>query len=554
MDINRRMRRERAISARDGLAAAAVIVAVGFLGSRLLGLLRTVAIANSFGTSPELGAYWVAFRLPDMIFQLLAGATLASAFIPVFSRYFTRQSREEAWRLASSVLNLVFVATAVLALLGLLLAPLLVPLMAPGLGEDSGRQAELQALAVRLTRIMLISPLFFSVSGMFMGISNARHHFLFPALAPWTYNLSIIVAALVSNSVEGLAIGVVAGSFIHLAIQLPAVRFIGMVWKPVADWRNPGVREVGRLMLPRALGLAAAQINFLVTIFFASQVSDEAISAVNYAWLIVMMPLGLFGMAISTAVFPTLAEQAATDSMDALRRTLAVSLRLILFLTLPASVGLMILGKPLVTFLFEHGAFTASSTDVTAAALLFYAIGLFAQGGIEILSRGFYALSDTRTPVTFAVVCVVTNLLLCLALVGPFGVRGLGLALSLSAILEFSLLFRALRVRLVGLEEDRLAGSLIKSASATIVMAEIVGLIVLLLHASGHLNTGSLGDAFLALFGGSVLGAIAFFGVSSYLGSEEMGVLLRRLPMLHPSAVFAGSSTTESSPETQGPC
>ena len=547
------MKQGRAISAGDGLAAAAIIVAVGFLGSRLLGLLRTVAIANSFGTSPELGAYWVAFRLPDMIFQLLAGATLASAFIPVFSRYFTRQSKEEAWRLASSVLNLVFVATAVLALLGLLLAPLLVPLMAPGLGEDSGRQAELQALAVRLTRIMLISPLFFSVSGMFMGISNARHHFLFPALAPWTYNLSIIVAALVSNSVEGLAVGVVAGSFIHLAIQLPAVRFIGMLWKPVADWRDPGVREVGRLMLPRALGLAAAQLNFLVTIFFASQVSDEAISAVNYAWLIVMMPLGLFGMAISTAVFPTLAEQAATESMDALRRTLSVSLRLILFLTLPASVGLMILGKPLVTFLFEHGAFTASSTDVTAAALVFYAIGLFAQGGIEILSRGFYALSDTRTPVTFAIVCMLANLVLCLILVGPFGVRGLGLALSLSAILEFSLLFRALRVRIVGLEEERLTGSVARSVAATIVMAEVVGLLVLLLHASGHLNTGNLGDAFLALFGGTVVGVGAFFAISSFLGSEEMEMLRRRVPMLHPSAVFAGSSGTESAPESHGP-
>ena len=420
------MKRDRGISASEGLAAAAIIVAVGFFGSRLLGLLRTVAIANSFGTSSELSAYWVAFRLPDMVFQVLAGATLASAFIPVFSRYFTRQSREDAWRLASSVLNLVFVATTVLALLGMLLAPLLVPLMAPGLGQDSGRQAELQALAVRLTRIMLISPIFFSVSGMFMGISNARHHFLFPALAPWTYNISIIVAALVSHSVTGLAVGVVVGAFIHLAIQLPAVRLIGMDYRPVADWRDPGVREVGRLMLPRALGLAAAQLNFLVTIFFASKVSDQAISAVNYAWLIVMMPLGLFGMAISTAVFPTLAEQAATESTDALRRTLSASLRLIMFLTLPASIGLMILGKPLVTFLFEHGAFTASSTDVTTAALVFYSIGLCAQGGIEILSRGFYALSDTRTPVTFAVVCMVANLVLCLILVGPWACEGSG--------------------------------------------------------------------------------------------------------------------------------
>ncbi len=534
-----RMTRERATAATDGLAAAAVIVAIGFLGSRLLGLLRTVAIANSFGTSPELGAYWVAFRLPDMVFQLLAGATLASAFIPVFSRYVAHRNGDDAWRLASSVLNLVFIATAVLALVGFLLAPLLVPLMAPGLGQDSGRQAELQALAVHLTRVMLISPIFFSVSGMFMGISNARHHFLFPALAPWTYNLSIIVAALVSHSVDGLAIGVVVGSFVHLAIQLPAVRLIGMAYRPVADWRDPGVREVGKLMLPRALGLAAAQLNFLVTIFFASKVSDEAISAVNYAWLIVMMPLGLFGMAISTAVFPTLAEQAATASMDALRRTLSAALRLILFLTLPASVGLMILGKPLITFLFEHGAFTASSTDVTVAVLFFYAIGLFAQGGIEILSRGFYALSDTRTPVAFAVVSMAANLLLCLLFVGPFGVRGLALALSLSAILEFSLLFRVLRRRLGGLDEEKLVGSVTKSCAATVVMAEVVGLLALLLHASGHFSTGNVGDAFLALFGGSVIGMGVFFAVSSFLAHEEMELLQRRLPFLRSVNVFA---------------
>jgi putative peptidoglycan lipid II flippase len=219
---------------------------------------------------------------------------------------------------------------------------------------------------------------------MFMGISNARHHFLFPALAPWTYNLSIIVAALVSNSVEGWRLA------LSWVVSTWPSSFRGAIHRHAVEagrgLARPGAGS-GRLMLPRVLGLAAVQLNFLVTIFFASQVSDEAISAVNYAWLIVMMPLGLFGMAISTAVFPTLAEQAANESLDALRRTLAVSLRLILFLTVPASVGLMILGKTLVTFLFEHGAFTASSTDVTVDALLFYSIGLFALGGIEILSR-----------------------------------------------------------------------------------------------------------------------------------------------------------------------
>ena len=530
------MEREESPSVGTGLAAAAIVVAIGFLGSRLLGLLRTVVIAKSFGTSPELSAYWVAFRLPDMIFQLLAGATLASAFIPVFSRYFTRRSSEEAWRLASSVLNLVFIATIAFAILGFILAPWFIPLIAPGLGEDTGRQAELHSLATDLTRIMLISPIFFSVSGMFMGILNARHHFLFPALAPWTYNLSIIVAALVSDRVETLAIAVAVGSALHLLIQIPGLQLVGMIYKPVAQWRDEGVREVGRLMLPRVLGLAAVQINFLVTTFFASLVSDEAISGINYAWLIIMTPVGLFGMAISTAVFPTLAEQAAVERRDELRHTLSLSLRLILFLTLPASVGLMILGKPLVTFLFEHGAFTAASTDITVAALLFYSIGLFAHSGIEILSRGFYALSDTRTPVAFAITSMIANLILCLMFVGPFGVRGLGLALSLSAILEFYLLFRVLRRRTFGLDEGHIINSVTRMIAATVLMAETVGLFLIFLKVTGHPTTGSLGDAFLALVGGGIVGAGTFLLAASQLGSEEVGIIRSRLPALRISA------------------
>jgi len=530
------MEREESPSVGTGLAAAAIVVAIGFLGSRLLGLLRTVVIAKSFGTSPELSAYWVAFRLPDMIFQLLAGATLASAFIPVFSRYFTRRSSEEAWRLASSVLNLVFIATIAFAILGFILAPWFIPLIAPGLGEDTGRQAELHSLATDLTRIMLISPIFFSVSGMFMGILNARHHFLFPALAPWTYNLSIIVAALVSDRVETLAIAVAVGSALHLLIQIPGLQLVGMIYKPVAQWRDEGVREVGRLMLPRVLGLAAVQINFLVTTFFASLVSDEAISGINYAWLIIMTPVGLFGMAISTAVFPTLAEQAAVERRDELRHTLSLSLRLILFLTLPASVGLMILGRPLVTFLFEHGAFTAASTDITVAALLFYSIGLFAHSGIEILSRGFYALSDTRTPVAFAITSMIANLILCLMFVGPFGVRGLGLALSLSAILEFYLLFRVLRRRTFGLDEGHIINSVTRMIAATVLMAETVGLFLIFLKVTGHSTTGSLGDAFLALVGGGIVGAGTFLLAASQLGSEEVGIIRSRLPALRISA------------------
>ena len=257
-------------AARPSLALASAIVAAGFFGSRLLGVFRSVAIADSFGTSPELSAYWVAFRLPDLVFQLLAGATLGSAFIPTFARQFTNMGEEAAWRLARSVLNLVFLATLVVAVLGFLLAPLLVPLMAPGLGEDTGQQAELRSTAVELTRIMMLSPVLFAASGMFMGILNARHHFLMPAIAPMLYNIAIIVGALVFDDVHALAAAVVIGAALHLLVQVPALVSVGMRWAPAAEWRDAAVREVGRLMAPRVLGLAAVQFNLIVTIFFAS--------------------------------------------------------------------------------------------------------------------------------------------------------------------------------------------------------------------------------------------------------------------------------------------
>ncbi|MDP3768735.1 MAG: lipid II flippase MurJ, partial [Dehalococcoidia bacterium] len=304
---------------------------------------------------------------------------------------------------------------------------------------------------------------------------------------------------------------------------------VGMRYLPIAQWRDTAVREVGRLMAPRVLGLAAFQFNLIVTIFFASTVSDEAISAVNFAWLIMMTPLGLFGMAISTAVFPTMAEQAVSDR-DQLRRTLEQSLRLILFLTIPAAVGLIVLAEPLVAFVFQRGAFTEASTDITRQALVFYAVGLFAHAAIEILSRGFYALSDTRTPVLFAVVALVANLVLSAVLVRPLEVRGLALALSLATMAEAGLLFWTLRLRIDGLDLRALGWSLGRTLLAVVLMAEAVGLYLVLLHQAGLFDTNRTLDAFLALAGGGLIGAAVFVGAARALRSEEMDTLLRRLP------------------------
>ncbi len=526
-----------------GLAGAATVVALGFLGSRLLGVVRTVVIARAFGTSPELGAYWVAFRLPDLIFLVLAGATLGSAFIPTFARHIAQRDEEAAWRLASSVLNMVAGTTAALVVVAVVLAPWIVDAMAPGLGKDVGREGQLHGLATDLTRIMLVSPFLFAISGMLTGILNARHHFFLTALAPMLYNLAIIFAALFLAGpwgVRGLAVGVVAGSGLHLAIQLPGLATVGMRYRLEARWRDPDVREVVRLMLPRVAGLAAAQANFIVATYFASQMSDQTISALNYAWLLVMMPMALFGVAIATAVFPTMAQQAASDSLDHLQSTLYSSLRYILFLTIPASVGLILLREPLVTLLLQRGEFSAAATDVTASALLFYSIGLFAHSSLEILSRGFYALRDTRTPVALALLSMGLNLLFSLALRGPMEQDGLALAMSLATAIEASLLFLVLRRRLGGGDAVPLVDFLLRTAAATGLMAVVVVAFLAGQDAFDPLSGHTVWQSLVKVMGGASLGTAVFFLAGFALRSPEALGAWRRLRLAVAGALSAG--------------
>lgn len=513
------------------VAGAAGVVALGFLGSRVLGLLRSAAIAHSFGTEPELGAYWVAFRLPDLVFQVLAGATLASAFIPTFSRVQLRLGEEAAWRLAASVLNLVSFATAVLAALAWIAAPAIVPLLAPGLGVETGRELELRALAVDLTRWMLLSPVLFGVSGMVTGILNARRHFIAPAFAPMAYNLGIIAGALFLArplGVHGLAVGVLVGSAAHLLVQVPALRSAGMRWRPNFNLATEGVREVAGLMGPRVLGLAAAQVNFVVLMFFGSFVSDQAISAVNYAFLMAMLPVGVIGMAISTALFPTLAQQAATRQEQTLRATLSASLRMILFLSVPASVGLLVLARPAVVLLFQRGAFDAASTEVVVAALQLFAIGIAGNAAIEILSRGFYALADTRTPVRLALLAMLLNVGLCAALVGPLGVRGLAVAGSIAATAECVGLWLTLHHRLGGLGRRQVLRSLLRTVTASIVMAQVMVIVVVLLRTAGVEDVTPAGALITGALAG-LAGVVALAVTAGQLRSEEYQLIAARL-------------------------
>lgn len=503
-------------SAKAQIARAAGLVMALFVVSRALGLLREMVISHQFGTSGDLDAYLAAFRLPDILFQIVAGGALGSAFIPTFASLLAQADEDGAWRLASAVINLVLGLTAALAALAALLAPWLVgAVIAPGF--DPSRQA----LTADLMRLMLITPVVFGVSGVGMGILNARQHFLLPALAPILYNLGIIggaVALAPSMGVHGLALGVVGGAAAHLLVQVPGLVRHGLRYAPTLGLRDPGVHEVGRLMLPRMLGLAAVQINFLVNTILASGLVTGSLAALNYAWLLMLLPQGVFAQAVATAAFPTFSTQAAQGRHEEMRSTLAATLRAVLYLALPAAVGLLALRLPLVQLIFERGAFTDASSRMVALALGLYALGLPAHSAVEIVVRAFYAMHDTKTPVVVGVVAMGLNVVLSVAFIAAFRAMGwmphggLALSNSLATTVEMAALLGILRKRLGGLEGRRLAGSLARTGFSAAVMGLVAGTLAWLLDDYHAWIVGSL--AVLA-------GVIVYGGISLALGAPE---------------------------------
>jgi putative peptidoglycan lipid II flippase len=498
------------------IARAAGLVMALFVVSRALGLLREMVISHQFGTSGDLDAYLAAFRLPDILFQLVAGGALASAFIPTFSSYLAHGQARAGRRMASAVINVVLLLTVVLALVAALLAPLLVrTVIAPGF--DAGRRA----LTVDLMRLMLVTPVIFGVSGLIMGILNAYQHFLLPALAPIFYNLGIIAGAVLlapTEGVYGLALGVVAGALGHFVVQVPGLARYDFRWTATLGLRNPGVREVGRLMVPRMLGLAAVQINFLVNTILASSLVAGSLSAINYAWLLMLLPQGVFAQAVATAAFPTFSTQAAKGQRAAMRNTLAATLRAILYLAVPAAVGLILLNQVLVELVFQRGAFTATSTEMVAWALALYAFGLPAHSVVEIVVRAFYAMHDTKTPVAVGVAAMAVNMVLSLAFIALFQAVGWmplgGLALSntLATTAEMAALLIIIRQRLNGLEGRQILRSVVRIGLASAAMGISLAFLSRLLSASSVWLVGVLAIG---------AGLVVYVACSLALGAPE---------------------------------
>ena len=453
---------------RQVFRAATLVMALFFL-SRMAGLAREMIIGARFGTSAELDAYLAAFRVPDLLFQLMAGGALGSAFIPVFTGCLTRRDLTGGWRLFSAITNLVLIVMTGLALAAAATAPWLVStLLAPGFTPEQ------QALTVSLMRWMLVSTIIFGVSGIMMGVLNSFQRFLLPALAPLLYNLSIIAGAWFlapEFGVYGLVIGVVIGAALHLQAQLIGLWLVGAQYYPRLGLGDANVREVGRLMAPRVLGLAAVQLHFWINTVLASGLMAGSLSSLNYAWLIMLLPQGIVAQAVATAAFPTFAALEASGRMQELRRLISSTLRGVLFLTIPAAVGLLVWRIPLIRMLLERGAFTVTSTQMTAVALAFYSFGLIGHSVVEIVTRAFYALHDTRTPVAIGIGAMGLNVFLSLLLIASMAHAGLALANTTATLIEMVLLCWFLSRRLNGLDWRALGAVSLKAGLASAVMA-----------------------------------------------------------------------------------
>ncbi|MBI3914070.1 MAG: murein biosynthesis integral membrane protein MurJ [Chloroflexi bacterium] len=525
---NRGVNRDSATIGASRLGRAALGLMILYVVSRALGLLRDVVISQQFGTSRELDAYFAAFTIPDFLFNLIAGGALGSAFLPLFAGILAERDQARAWQLARGVINLTFVVIAVSASILAIFAPEVARLtVARGFAPAD------QALTAALMRAMLITPIVFGVSGIVMSIHNSFQHFVLPALAPVVYNLAIIAGALLlapAFGVYGLAAGVIAGAFLHLLIQIPwlfnlgwRVSDFGFALDPrkiIRSWQTPDVRRVFALMLPRAFGIAAVQINFIINTILASTLPAGRIAALGYAWRVMLLPVGVVGQSVGTAIFPTLAAQGALDQSHAFRQTFSSALRGTLFLSVPASVGLMVLGAPLVAVLFQRGEFNSESTAQTTFALQFYAFGLFAHSGLEIITRAFFALQDTLTPVVVGIGAMIVNIALSLALMPTLAQGGLALANSAATILEVVFLFFILRRRIGDIDGRRIARSIARIVLATVAMSAALAWLIGIAADRGAL--------FIAATGAGI-GAAVYVGVSAVLRSEELATTLNAI-------------------------
>ncbi len=462
------------------IARSAGAVSLAVMCSRVLGLIREQVFAGLFGAGFAYDAFVVAFRIPNLLRDLFAEGALSAAFVTVFSEYDTNRGPEATWRLASNVLIFFAILISALTLAGIYLADPIVNLLAPDFQNVAGKTA----LTVKLTRIMFPFLLFVSLGAVVMGILNTKGKFFIPALSSTFFNLGSIVGGLSlawlfpyinQPAIAGMAWGTLIGGAMQLFMQIPTLRKVGFRFRFNCNPADPGLRRILLLMLPATIGLSATQINIFINTNFAASCAEGSVSWLNYAFRLVQLPIGLFGVALSIAIMPVLAKQAAQKDLESLKQTFTSSLVLVFSLAIPATAGLILLAVPIIHLIFEHGAFTATDTLQTAAALTFYAYGLFAYSAIKVMVPVFYAIGNTKYPVIGSFLGVAANILIIFWVVDLFQHRGIALSTSCAMILNFLFLGTVLHRKLSGFPLGYLLTGTGKILLATALMSGGIG-------------------------------------------------------------------------------
>lgn len=526
------------------LARSTIVVIIAFAVAKLVSLAQTFIIARTFGVGQAWDTFVAANSIPEQIYTLIAGGALAYAFIPIFGGFLARGDTEGAWHIASRVINTVFLTMLALSIVIFLAAPWLVAsIVAPGFTPDA------RAQTVELMRILLVSTLIFSVSGICMGILQSHNHFLLPAIAPILYDVGILFGVLFlvkPFGVHGIALGAVLGAAMHFAIQVPGlIRFRAHWWRELG-WKDPTLWRVIRLMLPRVAGLGVFSLNFLVMYNLASRLGTGSVSAFSWGWRLMQIPETLIGTAMGIVIFPTMAALSELGDEQGKRSAMSGALRFVLIATIPSAVGLIFVGRPLISLL-EGGAFDASASNLVYSVLRFFALGLIVHASLEVIARSFYADKDTYTPLWAALGGALINLVMSLVLSGVLqipattlffntlslypqltvgSVGGLALANSLGVAFEVCVLLWLLRRRWHGAEENALVRTVLKTLVASLVMALAIVIVGSLWQSLG-LAGQSLPRKVLQLGVETLVGMLVFLGVAVVLRLDELRMLSR---------------------------
>ena len=507
----------------EKLSKAAGTVSGMTLVSRVFGFFRDMVIAMAFGSSPSADAFFVAFRIPNMQRRILAEGAMTAAFIPVFTETLTKKGEPVAWKLAANLFNILILVLSSASLLILIFSPAVITIFAPGFIDEPGKFE----LTVKLTRCMAPYLFFIGLAAFCMGVLNTLKVFALPAAAPISQNISMIlsilfISPLMDEPIMGLAIGVVVGGALQLFIQLPAVLKKGMPFEKTLNFKQKEVFKIARLMGPVILGIAVYELNIMIDTLIASLLPGGSISYLYYGNRLVQLPLGIFAVALGVALLPTLSGQAAKGNLKELVQTLGFSIRLILFITIPATLGLIILREPIINTLWERGEFLASTTDGTAIALLYYSIGLCAYSGIKIIAPAFYSLQDTKTPAKIGIYSMILNTVLNLLLMGPLQHGGLALATSIAALFNVALLIYYLRKRLGLMGGRKILRSTLKMALAALAM----GIITYLGRENFFYNSDPLLIRLFVLTACISIGMLVYALLSHFMRNEEWRFLL----------------------------